>query len=116
MSPPAGKSATERRLEKLTSLLDVAKAMAATRDLDTLLPLITQEAAEAAEADRCTLFVLDRDRAELWSRVAQGAGQVLRVPMGSGLAGTVAQTGEVINIADAYSDARFNASFDKATG
>ncbi len=106
----------ERRVKKLTSILDVAKAMTSQRDLDVLLPLILSEAAKVVEADRCSLFILDREKNELWSRIAQGASSEIRVPVGSGIAGTVAQTGEVINIVDAYADERFNRSFDLTMG
>jgi HD-GYP domain-containing protein (c-di-GMP phosphodiesterase class II) len=105
-----------RRVKKLTSILDVAKAMTAERDLDLLLPMIIHEATKVVEADRCTLFILDRERNELWSKVAQGATSEIRLPLGSGIAGTVATSGEVINIADAYADERFNRSFDLSTG
>jgi HD-GYP domain-containing protein (c-di-GMP phosphodiesterase class II) len=105
-----------RRVQKLTSILDVAKAMTAERDLDLLLPLILHEAAKVVEADRCSLFILDRERNELWSKVAQGARSEIRVKLGSGIAGTVAQTGEIINIPDAYADERFNRSFDVTQG
>ncbi len=101
-----------RRLDKLNSLLDVAKAMNAVRDLDSLLPLILREAARVVEADRCSLFILDRERGELWSRVAQGTEKEIRFPVGSGIAGAVATTGQVVNIKDAYADPRFNRSFD----
>ncbi|MBS1150911.1 MAG: Adenylate cyclase [Myxococcaceae bacterium] len=101
-----------RRLDKLNSLLDVAKAMNAVRDLDSLLPLILREATRVVEADRCSLFILDRERGELWSRVAQGTANEIRFPVGSGIAGAVATTGQVVNIEDAYADPRFNRSFD----
>src|SRR5262249_39615652 len=90
--------------------------MAAARDLDLLLPLIIYEAAKVVDADRCTLFILDREQGELWSKVAQGAAQEIRVKLGKGIAGTVADTGQVINITDAYADPRFNRDVDAATG
>lgn len=101
-----------RRAEKLNSILEVAKAMAAEHNLDTLLPLIMREAARVVEADRCSLFILDRARNELWSRVAQGARGEIRLPVGQGISGTVAQTGEIINIRDAYQDPRFQRDWD----
>ncbi len=103
-----------RRLDKLNSILDVAKAMTAQRDLDTLLELIIAEATRVVEADRCSLFVLDRDKNELWSRVAQGTKDEIRFPANQGLAGAVLTTGQVINIPDAYEDPRFNRAFDVA--
>ncbi|MBL8919856.1 MAG: GAF domain-containing protein [Myxococcaceae bacterium] len=104
-----------RRNSKLTSILEVAKAMTAERNLDTLLPLILREAARVVEADRCSLFIVDRARNELWSRVAQGAREEIRLPIGQGIAGTVAATGEIVNIKDAYEDPRFNRDWDAKT-
>jgi HD-GYP domain-containing protein (c-di-GMP phosphodiesterase class II) len=117
MSPtPDSGEDLARRAAKLTSILEVAKAMAAARDLELLLPLIIYEAAKVVDADRCTLFILDRDRGELWSKVAQGAAREIRIKLGHGIAGTVAETGEVINITDAYQDPRFNRQVDLSTG
>lgn len=108
----------DRRVAKLSSILEVAKAMIAERDLDALLRIIVDEAAEVADADRCSLFLVDRDRGVIWSKVAQGmhGGEAIRVPIGKGIAGHVAATGEAINLADAYADERFNREVDQATG
>jgi putative methionine-R-sulfoxide reductase with GAF domain len=99
------------RVAKLESLLDIAKAMTAERDLDTLLRLILSAAVRVVDADRCTLWIVDRERRELWSKVAQGLadGARIRVPFGVGICGQVAATGLVINIPDAYADESFNA-------
>jgi serine/threonine-protein kinase len=40
----------------------------------------------------------------------------IRVSLGSGIAGTVAVTGEVINLTDPYDDPRFNPDIDRRTG
>ncbi|HSB19525.1 MAG TPA: HD domain-containing phosphohydrolase [Anaeromyxobacteraceae bacterium] len=105
----------ERRIRKLQSILDVAKAMTAERDLDRLLDLILREAAEVVEADRCTLFLVDREKGELWSKIAQGTGQI-RIPLTAGIAGEVATRGAAVRIDDAYADARFNREVDQLTG
>ncbi len=108
----------ERRVGKLTSILDVAKAMTAERDLDRLLAIILREAAEMVEADRCSLFLVDRERNVLWSKIAQGmnAGSEIRLPLGVGLAGHVATTGQIVKLADAYEDPRFNRKVDLESG
>jgi HD-GYP domain-containing protein (c-di-GMP phosphodiesterase class II) len=108
-------AALERRLAKLQSILEVAKAMTAERNLDRLLALINDEAAKVAEADRCSIFLVDREKQELWSKVAHGT-QEIRIPLGTGIAGAVAARGEVVRIADAYADARFNKKVDADTG
>ncbi len=105
----------ERRIAKLESILEVAKAMASVRALDPLLEMILEEAAKVVEADRCSLFLLDRERGELWSKIAQGTSEI-RVPLGKGIAGTVAASGEPIVIPDAYADPRFNRAVDATTG
>ncbi|TMA24191.1 MAG: GAF domain-containing protein [Deltaproteobacteria bacterium] len=105
-----------QRVEKLGGILEVAKALVAERDLDRLLLLIVGAAARVVEADRCTLFLVDQERGELWSKVAQGVGmREIRFPMGRGIAGAVAQTNTSVNIPDAYKDPRFNQNVDKQT-
>jgi HD-GYP domain-containing protein (c-di-GMP phosphodiesterase class II) len=104
-------------VSKLESLLDVATGMAAERNLNQLLQLILREVREAVEADRCSLFIIDRERGELWSKIAQGLEiREIRIPIGVGLAGFVAQTGERVNLEDVYDDPRFDKSWDRKTG
>ncbi len=107
----------QHRLEKLTGILDVAKALVAERDLDRLLKMIVDSAARVVEADRCSLFLVDHESGEMWSKVAQGVSmKELRFPLGRGIAGAVAQSNRSENIPDAYEDPRFNRDFDKQTG
>ena len=99
------------------ALLKIGRSIAAETDIDKLLAVITEETQRALSADRCTLFILDRDTNELWSKVAIGMGkQEIRFPADKGLSGHVAMTGETINIKDAYNDHRFNKEIDKKTG
>jgi putative ABC transport system ATP-binding protein len=67
-------------------------------------------------ADRSSLFLVDGGYLEL--KVAENLDKLgrIRIPLGSGIAGAVAQTGQAIRIDDAYSDPRFNRDVDKQTG
>ena len=105
----------ERRIQKLEAILDVAKAMSTERDLGVLLEEIVEHARSVVDATRGSIFLLDRDKNELWSKVAQGAREI-RFPADKGIAGHVAQTKQPLNIPDAYADPRFNPAVDKATG
>lgn len=106
-----------QNLQKLTLLLDVMKSLASELDINTLLPLIMKKTTEVMDADRSTLFLIDEKTNELWSKVAQGAGIAeIRFPKHLGIAGHVATTGQTVNIAEAYEDARFNKEIDKKTG
>ncbi|HEX9897992.1 MAG TPA: GAF domain-containing protein, partial [Candidatus Methylomirabilis sp.] len=110
-------SILESRVEKLTGLLEVGKAMASERNLDRLLQLILGEVTKVMAADRSSLFLVDRERNELWSKIAQGLEvREIRVKIGLGIAGYVAQTGKIVNIQDAYADPRFNQETDLRTG
>ncbi len=110
-------SVLESRMEKLTGLLEVGKAMASERSLDRLLQLILGEVTKVMDADRSSLFLVDRERDELWSKIAQGLEvREIRVKIGLGIAGYVAQTGKTVNIQDAYADSRFNHETDLRTG
>jgi K+-sensing histidine kinase KdpD len=107
----------ENRVKKLDRLIEASRIINSTLDLDKLLGLILDAAAKSIEADRGTLYLVDPVKQELWSKVLQGSNMVeIRLPMGKGIAGYVAQTGEIINIPDAYKDSRFNPDIDKRTG
>lgn len=123
--PPApeasGVVALERALARevriSAALKEVGSALGATLDLDDLLELILGKLTELIEADRATLYLLDEQRKELVSRLVVGE-QVrsIRIRVGHGIAGMVAQTGRPIRITDAYSDARFERDWDLLTG
>jgi signal transduction histidine kinase len=102
--------------KRLQGMRDVAKAMAGRLDLDQLLRVIIAKVSELCDADRATLFVVDEPRQELWSRVMEGGTELIRLPLGSGVAGAVARSGVALNLADARADTRFNAAFDERSG
>lgn len=104
-----------KRAEKLRVLLEVGRRLASNMDLDSLLELIIEQTTIVMEADRSSLFLVDKKTQELWSKIAQGT-QEIRFPIGKGIAGYVAKTGKIINIRDAYKDKRFNPEVDKKTG
>ncbi len=107
----------QRQVRRLERLVEAGKALNGTLDLGELFGVILAIVREQTHAERASLFLLDTQRQELWSLVAQGLGQVeIRLPAGKGLAGWVAQSGDTLNIADAYADARFDRSVDKASG
>jgi len=96
-------------------ILDVTRRLMSVTDLDALLRLIAEATTHLLDAERATIFLVDRDRGELWSKVALGADEI-RSPIGVGISGQVAATGRVINIPDAYADPRFNPEFDRRSG
>jgi adenylate cyclase len=98
----------------MQKLLDASRSIASL-DPSQATDNIVAETCRILDCDRATIFTLDNVTQELVLSVAEGASNI-RVPLGQGIAGTVAATGETINITDAYSDPRFSSSADKATG
>src|SRR5437660_12811567 len=89
--------------ERLAAILAICQRMNSERDLGALLDLIAREAINLLDCDRASIFLLDRERNELWSQVALGSDQILRFDARLGIAGTAATTGESVNVSDAYS-------------
>lgn len=107
----------QREREKFRSIQQIARAVGSTLDIDELLHLIVGKITELMDADRSTLYVLSEDGAELWTKVLQADElREIRLRVGEGVAGWVARTGEMVNIADAYADDRFNTEIDQRSG
>ncbi|MBI5594541.1 MAG: GAF domain-containing protein [Elusimicrobia bacterium] len=93
------------------------RRIASETRIDSLLTIIAEEVRHILNADRCSVFLIEVEKSELWTKVALGVGEkVLRIPMGQGIAGFVAKTGSAVNIRDAYRDTRFTQDFDRITG
>jgi len=102
--------------EKLLAILNICQKMNSVRDLSSLLDLIAQEATRLVEADRASIFLLDKERRELWSQVAIGSEEILRFDARLGIAGAAVTTGQTTNVEDAHKDPRFYAEIDARTG
>ncbi len=103
--------------EALLALLEVGKSIAVETNIDTLLETIAKQIQNALGADRCTVFLLDKEKNELWSKVALGLEkEEIRFSIDKGLAGHVLKTGEVVNIKNAYESLYFNKEIDLKTG
>jgi HD-GYP domain-containing protein (c-di-GMP phosphodiesterase class II) len=76
------------------------------RNLDRVLMHMADMGREMIVADRCTVWLLDRQKNELWTKVAHGVSEI-RIPNGSGLVGYAVSRGEAIFIDDAYTNQEF---------
>ena len=94
----------------------LANDMAFKSMLSRGLSAFTYKLSQLLNADRSSLFLVEGN--SLLLKVARDidVDDEIRIPLGSGIAGAVAQTGEVINVPDAYADSRFNPAVDKQTG
>ena len=90
--------------------------LAVERDRDAYLRGLADLAAQAVDAERCTFYHVDQEKGEVWARIARPIPVEIRLPIGRGIAGIVAQTGETINVPDAYANAQFDRDVDLRIG
>lgn len=105
-----------RTQQKIELLLYVSKTVNEKLDLDHVFSSIMERAKEVMNVQRATLFLLDEERDELWSKLVMDGGVIIRVPTNAGFVGHAYSSGSVLNIPDAYEDPRFNTSVDSKTG
>jgi len=110
-------SVTRAKMVKLMVILEANKSLAGTFDPTETLRIILKTATSETDAERGTIFLREPGSDSIVSQILEG-GSVPRIvlPIGRGIAGTVAKTGETINIKDAYGDARFDPETDASSG
>jgi len=104
-------------LREEAQILALSHDLAGELNLDLLLSHIMAATTGLLDADRSTLFLLDRKTGELFSRVAEGLStKEIRIPITTGIAGNVFTSRKTENITDPYKDPRFNKEVDRRTG
>ncbi len=108
-----------REFEHFLRAIDMINNESLENMLEQILEAFTLKIGQILHADRTTIFMVDWDKEELWSKIAQGDDEAhleIRVPVGKGIAGHVAASGECLNIPDAYSSDLFSRKTDQETG
>ncbi|HVR44622.1 MAG TPA: GAF domain-containing SpoIIE family protein phosphatase [Thermoanaerobaculia bacterium] len=108
----------EKRQERaIQGLLELSRDLSSRVDLDALLRVIVEKASVVVDADRTSVFLVDGATGRLTIRIGEGISRTtIELAEGHGIAGSVAKTGEIVNVEDAYLDPRFSPRFDRATG
>ncbi|MBK9372154.1 MAG: SpoIIE family protein phosphatase [Holophagales bacterium] len=113
----ASATADRLELERLRVLVEASKLINSSIEPTVLFSTIVTLARERLGVERGTLFFVDEARQEIWARIPmEGDVSEIRLPMGKGIAGTVAATGETVVVPDAWADPRFDASVDRRSG
>ena len=92
-------------------LFEYMPKIAAEHKTDSLLVLMADLGRKIVQADRCSLWLIDKERNELWTKVAHGVSE-LRIPLSAGFVGYSLKTGEPLLVEDAYRDTRFDRRSD----
>lgn len=108
--------ADKDEMERLRKLVEASKLINSSIDPDVLFASILTVARNELHVERGTLYFVDEQKKEIWTKIAGELSSEIRLPVGKGLAGTVAATGEPVILHDAYDDPRFDRSSDQRTG
>ena len=108
---------SRKAITQLQFLVEASQVLNSTLDLAELLDLILKLALREIGADRGSVYVVDKEHREIWTILAQGLEQQeIRLAYGQGVAGHVAETGQTLNVSDAYTCPQFDPSFDEKSG
>ena len=107
--------ASERIHHNFSKLLEVFTSISSELELNALIPLIMNKAAEITDSDRSSFFLLDKESNELWTLFAKGLDNEI-VRTRKGIVAKVAATGKPCIINNPYQHSDFDSSVDKKTG
>ncbi|MGZ4808975.1 MAG: SpoIIE family protein phosphatase [Thermoanaerobaculia bacterium] len=104
-------------IDHLKTLVEASKLINSSIEPDALFGSILSVARKELGVDRGTLYFVDDKKGEIWAKIAGDLeGRQIRLPIGKGIAGSVAATGEPVLLHDAYADPRFDRSLDQSSG
>lgn len=108
---------TERKLRQLQALIRMTSLINSTLDTGEVRRRAIEAAAELVNAEAGSLLLIDSEKGELFFEVATGEKgekvKEIRLRMGEGIAGWVAEKGESVIIHDVQHDSRFFRGVDE---
>lgn len=110
-----------QKVKRLSTLIEVNALISSSLEIDTILENVMTISKKVMNADASSLMRIDEKTNELIYQVAQGTvgeklKKVVRLKMGQGIAGTVAEEGKPLLLEDAYTHPKFFRGNDEQTG
>jgi len=110
--PGAMSSQAERTIR---AIFEHAARISREQEIDELVRLNADFARDLIEADRCSLWLIDEKKNELWTKIAHGV-PTLHIPLGEGLIGACIRDNQVLLVNNAGEDPRLLRSVDSSSG
>lgn len=108
-----------RKIKRLETLINTSIIFSGILDIDELLDTVMQKAEEVMEAEASSVFRIDEKRKDLYFITARGEkgkeAKEIRVPMGKGIVGWVAEHGKPLLVPDVRKDRRWFRGVDEKT-
>ena len=102
-------------MNKLNDIAEFGGKLMLASDIDVALPLISAEAKSLVNAQRCSIFIVDREDNMLWTKFSDGIGRIV-ISVDSGIIGDTYKTKEAQLVNNPYDDSRFLQAVDKKSG
>ncbi|MBZ5545869.1 MAG: sensor domain-containing diguanylate cyclase [Acidobacteriia bacterium] len=119
MDPQEEIAELKRQIERLSLFHEIGKSLASTLDLQKILQTVMEKISDLLQPDTWSLLMLDEATNELYFEIAIGAGadrlKDVRLKVGEGIAGWVAQNGEPVLVEDVKRDPHFTSRIDELT-
>lgn len=103
------------KVDSYKKIAEFGKQLLSDTSLDNALLLIADQAKDLINADRCSIFMYDKEADMLWTKLADGIGKIA-ISTTSGIAGDTFTKGEAQVVNTPYEDQRFLAGIDKKSG
>jgi HD-GYP domain-containing protein (c-di-GMP phosphodiesterase class II) len=103
--------------EQIKQILAMGAILYKERNLEKLLPLMMTEISKILDAERSTLFLVDWESGQLWTKFAEGLeSNRIHIGLKMGLVGLCILAKKIVNVAYAYDSPYFNSDIDAQTG
>ncbi len=113
---PENVKALQKQLQQHHMLLELGRVIVSEMDMQVLFKVIMDQTRRFMDTKKCSVFIFDEKKNELWSRVSTDlAANEIRFPAHAGIAGWVFQNRQPQIINDAYNDPRFYPGVDQKT-
>jgi len=102
-------------MKKFNQIAEFGKKFMSMDNMENILELIAQEAKDLVNAQRCSIFIVDKEDNLLWTKLSDGIGRIV-IGIDAGIVGATYESKEPQLVNNPYEDERFLPSIDKKSG
>ena len=102
-------------MKKFNQIAEFGQKLMSLADMDKALELISHEAKKLLDAQRCSIFIVDKEDMILWTKLSDGIGRIV-IALDAGIVGDTYQTQKPQIVNEPYEDKRFIQNIDKKSG
>lgn len=102
--------------EILTIIFNTTSKISQEINFENILNTLATMVQTMLVSERCTLWIADYENKIVWTKVAQGLDEIIKIPINSGIVGKTIQEKKSLVINDPYHHPDFNKSVDMTTG